>query len=54
MAISLPPVTRALLFINVAIFAVQAFTGSLLVVPFALWPPASPQFPGGVVVSTTA
>ena len=38
--------TRALLFINVAIFAVQAFTGSLLVVPFALWPPASPQFPG--------
>ena len=46
MAISLPPVTRALLFINVAIFAVQTFTGSLLVAPFALWPPASPQFPG--------
>src|SRR5512140_3160651 len=46
MPMSLPPVTRALLLINVAVFAVQALTGPLLIVPFALWPPASPQFPG--------
>jgi membrane associated rhomboid family serine protease len=46
MPLTLPPVTRALLFLNVAIYALQAFTGDLLVQPFALWPPASPQFPG--------
>jgi membrane associated rhomboid family serine protease len=42
----MPPATRALLFINVAIFAVQSLTGDLLERPFALWPPASAQYPG--------
>ena len=46
MRASMPPATRALLFITVAIFAVQLLTGDLLLRPFALWPPASPQFPG--------
>jgi membrane associated rhomboid family serine protease len=46
MPLTMPPVTRALLFLNVAIYAAQALTGDLLVEPFALWPPASPQFPG--------
>jgi membrane associated rhomboid family serine protease len=41
----LPPVTRALLLVNVAIFCVQLLTGDLLVGPFALWPTASPQYP---------
>ena len=45
MRASMPPATRALLFINVAIFAAQLLTGDLLLRPFALWPPASPQFP---------
>ena len=42
----MPPVTRALLFINIAVFAAQYLTGDLLLRPFALWPPASAQFPG--------
>jgi membrane associated rhomboid family serine protease len=46
MRASMPPATRALLFINVAVFAAQLLTGDLLLRPFALWPPASPQFPG--------
>ena len=46
MAMSIPPVTRTLLLVNIAIFAVQSFTGPMLILPFALWPPASPQFPG--------
>ena len=46
MAISIPPVTRTLLLVNIAIYAVQSFTGPMLILPFALWPPASPQFPG--------
>jgi membrane associated rhomboid family serine protease len=41
----LPPVTRTLLIINVAVFCVQLLTGDLLVGPFALWPTASAQFP---------
>jgi len=41
----LPPVTRALLIINVAVFILQMLTGDLLIRPFALWPFASPQFP---------
>ena len=40
------PVTRTLLLINIAVFALQSFTGPMLILPFALWPPASPQFPG--------
>jgi membrane associated rhomboid family serine protease len=42
----LPPVTRALLMANVAIFIVQLLTGDLLIGPFALWPFGSPQFRG--------
>jgi membrane associated rhomboid family serine protease len=42
----LPPVTRALLVINVAIFGAQLLTGDLLIEAFALWPPASPKYPG--------
>ena len=41
----LPPVTRTLLIINVAVFCLQLLTGDLLVGPFALWPTASTQFP---------
>ena len=41
----LPPVTRALLITNVAVFILQMLTGDLLIRPFALWPFASPQFP---------
>ena len=46
MNVPMPPATRALLFLNVAIFAVQSLTGNQLLGPFALWPPASPQYPG--------
>jgi membrane associated rhomboid family serine protease len=46
MRVAMPPATRALLILNVAIFAVQSLTGNLLLGPFALWPPASPQYPG--------
>ena len=42
----LPPVTRALLIANVAIFIVQQLTGNLLIGPFALWPFAAPEFRG--------
>jgi membrane associated rhomboid family serine protease len=41
----LPPVTRALLIVNVGVFLLQLATGNLLVGAFALWPTASPQFP---------
>jgi membrane associated rhomboid family serine protease len=44
--LSLPPVTRALLVVNVVIYGLQVLTGNLLIAPFALWPMASPQFPG--------
>jgi membrane associated rhomboid family serine protease len=46
MSMSLAPVTRTLLIINVVVSAIQYFTGPLLILPFALWPPASPQYPG--------
>ena len=42
---SLPPVTRLLLLVNVAVFVAQYLTGPLLVREFALWPPASIDFP---------
>lgn len=38
MGLDFPPVTRALLLANVAIYLVQMLTGELLVVHFALWP----------------
>jgi membrane associated rhomboid family serine protease len=43
---SMPPATRALLFSNVAIFVLQQFMDRWLVANFALWPPASGQYPG--------
>jgi membrane associated rhomboid family serine protease len=46
MPASMPPVTRALLFSNVAIFALQWLFDPRLVIHFALWPPASGQYPG--------
>jgi membrane associated rhomboid family serine protease len=42
----LPPVTRTLLLINVAVFALQLVSGDRLIALFALWPFASPQYPG--------
>ncbi|MFC5487913.1 rhomboid family intramembrane serine protease [Dokdonella soli] len=44
MAIDLPPVTRALLFANIAIYLVQMLTGDTLIVHFALWPLGPSQF----------
>lgn len=41
----LPAATRALLLLNVVLFAAQALFDPLLVHWFALWPPASPQYP---------
>jgi membrane associated rhomboid family serine protease len=42
----MPPATRTLLVLNVAIFALQFVMGPFLLRWFALWPPASTQFPG--------
>jgi len=42
----LPPVTRALLILNVGLFVLQLLTGNLLVALFALWPFGSPQYRG--------
>jgi membrane associated rhomboid family serine protease len=39
---SIPPVTRALLIANVAVFLAQAFLDPLLVIWFALWPLSAP------------
>jgi membrane associated rhomboid family serine protease len=44
--IAVPPVTRALLLANVAIFGLQLLVGDQLVIRFALWPTASSQYPG--------
>lgn len=38
MAIDLPPVTRVLLFANIAVFLLQQVTGNYLIAHFALWP----------------
>jgi membrane associated rhomboid family serine protease len=46
MPTSLPTATRALLILNVALFAAQALTGPWLINVFGLWPPASPDYPG--------
>ena len=42
----MPPATRTLLLLNVGIYVVQLLTHPLLSLHFALWPPASPNFPG--------
>jgi membrane associated rhomboid family serine protease len=44
MGYDLPPVTRALLFANVAIYLLQMLTGNLLVIYFALWPLGSSSY----------
>ena len=41
----MPAATRALLLLNIVVFVAQALAGPLLVRPFALWPPASPEYP---------
>jgi membrane associated rhomboid family serine protease len=46
MAIDLPPVTRALLFANIAIYLLQMLTGDLLIEHFALWPLGQSPYPG--------
>src|SRR4030095_10460499 len=43
---SMPAATRALLFLNVAVFGAQFFADDLLVQWFALWPPPSLDYPG--------
>ena len=45
----MPPVTRALLIANVAVFVLQYLSGSLLISSLALWPFGSDQFPGAPV-----
>ena len=42
----MPAVTRTLLIANVAIFGLQVLTQNAFVPAFALWPLASPQYPG--------
>jgi membrane associated rhomboid family serine protease len=42
----MPAVTRTLLIANVAIFGLQVLTQNAFVPTFALWPLASPQYPG--------
>ena len=44
MHIDIPPVTRALLIANIAIFLVQMLTGNWLIIHFALWPLGPSQF----------
>jgi membrane associated rhomboid family serine protease len=43
---SLPPVTRALLIANIAVFLVQAYAGDVFIVWFALWPFGTPVYTG--------
>lgn len=44
MPFDLPPVTRALLIANIAVYLVQMLTGDLLIVHFALWPLGASRF----------
>lgn len=46
MPASMPPATRALLLSNVVLFALQLWLDPWLDMRFALWPPASAQYPG--------
>ena len=41
----MPPVTRALLIINVAVFLLQDLAGPQFILWFALWPPGPPDQP---------
>ena len=40
----MPPVTRALLIANIAVYLLQMLTGDTLIVHFALWPLGASQF----------
>ncbi|MGI9245145.1 MAG: rhomboid family intramembrane serine protease [Steroidobacteraceae bacterium] len=42
----MPPVTRALLILNLIVFGLQLLADPVLVSLFGLWPPASAQYPG--------
>ncbi len=44
MHIDLPPVTRALLIANIAIYFLEKLTGTMLIAHFALWPIGPSQF----------
>jgi len=41
---TLPPATRALLLINIAVFLLQQVAGAAMLKLFALWPPGSGLF----------
>ena len=41
---ALPPVTRALILANAALFVLELLTGNFLIRPFGLWPLGSPLF----------
>jgi membrane associated rhomboid family serine protease len=41
---SIPPVTRALILVNIALFLLEQVTGNLLLGLFALWPTYNPLF----------
>jgi membrane associated rhomboid family serine protease len=43
---SIPPITRALLIANVAVFLMQGFADDSLIIWFALWPFGSPAYTG--------
>lgn len=44
MSSALPPVTRAIILINVAVYLLQQVAGDLIAGLFALWPPGHPLF----------
>jgi len=44
---SIPPITRALLLINIAMFVVELFVGDALIVNLALWPIGTMSLAGG-------
>lgn len=44
MPFDLPPVTRALLIANIAVYLLQMLTGEALIVHFALWPLGASQY----------
>ncbi|MCE5232680.1 MAG: rhomboid family intramembrane serine protease [Mizugakiibacter sp.] len=46
MPFDLPPMTRALLIANIAVYLLQMFAGQILVVHFALWPLGPDQVAG--------
>ena len=53
---TIPPVTRALLIANIAVFIAQSFADDALITLFALWPFGTPAYTGPEIpaVSNTA